>query len=38
MLIVKSNIDDITYLDFCASFDLDLYNFLLQKQDTKITD
>lgn len=37
-VIVKSNIAGVTYLHFGTSLDLDLYDLLLKKQDTKITD
>lgn len=37
-VIVESNIAGVTYLHFGTSLDLDLYNLLLKKQDTKITD
>lgn len=37
-VIVKRNIAGVTYLHFGTSLDLDLYNILLKKQDTKITD
>lgn len=37
-VIVKSNIAGVTYLHFGTLLDLDLYDLLLKKQDTKITD